>query len=129
MANDNDIEKNVERVREGAKKIGDADFTKVINNSDKIVKKCSGGVLKRFIENIKLFISMVKDYWNKNYREVPWWAISAIVFALVYVFSPIDAIPDWIPVFGLLDDAGVVAACLKLTEEELLKYKEWKGNT
>jgi uncharacterized membrane protein YkvA (DUF1232 family) len=47
-----------------------------------------------------------------------------IAAALVYLISPIDAIPDLTPVFGYHDDAGVIAAALAVlgsavTEEHL----------
>ena len=32
------------------------------------------------------------------------------LFAVAYAVMPIDAIPDFIPVFGWLDDVGVVTA-------------------
>ena len=35
-----------------------------------------------------------------------------IVGALLYLISPIDAIPDMIPVVGWLDDIGVATAVL-----------------
>jgi uncharacterized membrane protein YkvA (DUF1232 family) len=35
-----------------------------------------------------------------------------IVAALLYLISPADLVPDWIPVAGLLDDAGVAALVL-----------------
>jgi uncharacterized membrane protein YkvA (DUF1232 family) len=35
-------------------------------------------------------------------------------------------IPDLLFGFGLLDDAGVVALCLKLVESDLLRYAAWK---
>ncbi|NJL72636.1 MAG: DUF1232 domain-containing protein [Candidatus Competibacteraceae bacterium] len=71
---------------------------------------------------------MVKDYWNKEYREVPWFTIAAIVAALIYVLSPIDLIPDVIPVIGLVDDAMVIAVCLRLCEQDLHKWQQWKLN-
>ena len=110
-----------------AKKVSDADIGKVVDKADKIRDKFKpGGPLGRFIKDAKLLIAIVKDYWNKKYTDIPWWAISAIVAALLYVFSPVDLIPDFIPVIGLVDDALVVAICLAMVEQELYKYKEWK---
>lgn len=42
------------------------------------------------------------------------------------MLSPIDLIPDFIPVVGYVDDALVVAACLAMVESDLEIYKEWK---
>ena len=110
-----------------ASEVSDADINKVVNKADEIRDKFkAGGPLGRFIEDAKLLISIVKDYWTKRYTDIPWWAISAIVATLIYVFSPIDLIPDFIPVIGLVDDALVVAICLVMVEQELHKYKEWK---
>ena len=51
------------------------------------------------------------------------------VFALVYFITPLDLFPDYIPVAGWLDDAGVIAAALKLYADDIKPYKgkanEW----
>jgi uncharacterized membrane protein YkvA (DUF1232 family) len=44
--------------------------------------------------------------------RVPRRAKAALAFAVPYLASPIDLIPDFIPVFGQLDDALVVIAVL-----------------
>jgi uncharacterized membrane protein YkvA (DUF1232 family) len=36
--------------------------------------------------------------------KVPWYAKALIVFVVAHTFSPIDLIPDFIPVLGYLDD-------------------------
>jgi len=116
-----------EELNKRSKKITEEDLGKVIKNKSKIEQLVAGhGPLKRFYEDIKLLISMVKDYYSGAYREIPWWAISAVVAALLYVLSPIDLIPDVIPLVGFIDDAAVVTACLKLIEMQLKEYKSWK---
>jgi uncharacterized membrane protein YkvA (DUF1232 family) len=44
------------------------------------------------------------------YRDprVPWYARGFIALIVAYAFSPIDLIPDFIPVIGYLDDLVVV---------------------
>ncbi|MCD6588717.1 MAG: DUF1232 domain-containing protein [Candidatus Fermentibacteraceae bacterium] len=116
-------------VSDGAKKVTEEDVNRVVTRADDIQKKVLGsGALSRLITDVKLMISLVKDYWNDNYREVPWWTIAAVVAALLYVLSPVDLIPDFIPFFGLLDDAAVVSACLFLVEQDLSNYRKWKNS-
>ncbi|HYF37904.1 MAG TPA: YkvA family protein [Prosthecobacter sp.] len=81
--------------------------------------------LKKWMRQGKVILAMVKDYWSGRYREVPYWAISAGALTLLYVLNPLDVIPDVVPGFGYLDDATLVAFCLKLIERELEKYQAW----
>lgn len=116
-----------EFVKEGAKKMTEKDVEKVVDKSEEIKKKFSAyNPLKRFIEDAKLLIAMVKDYWRKSYRQVPFGVIGAIVFTLIYVFNPFDLVPDVLPIVGQVDDASVVTACLMLVERDLHKYAKWK---
>ena len=116
--------KSVERGRENKT---EDDLKRVLDKKKKIEGKFKGsGPLGRFISEVKLLFSICSDYYNGNYREVPWHTIAAIIFALAYVLSPIDLIPDFIPGIGLVDDALIVAACLALVEQDLTQYAEWK---
>ncbi len=83
--------------------------------------------LKQLLEQGKVMLSMVKDYWGGSYREIPYWAIGATALALLYVLNPADLFPDFILGVGYLDDAAVVAFCLKLIEHELERYQQWQA--
>lgn len=48
--------------------------------------------------------------------EMPFWAKTAIIGALGYLVSPLDFIPDVIPILGWTDDAGVVAAAIAMLD-------------
>lgn len=71
-------------------------------------------------------IALIKAYVKGEYREIPFWSIAAVVAALLYIINPVDLIPDWIPIIGLVDDAFVLGICLKMIEKDLIKYKEWR---
>ena len=114
-------------LKKNAKNVKEEDLKKVLDKKEEIEKKFKGnGPLGRFINDLKLLFSIIKDYANGEYREIPFWSIAAIVAALLYVLSPIDLIPDPIPIIGYVDDALVVAACLAMVEQDLHKYRDWK---
>lgn len=109
---------------------------KVLSNSKKLDK-----VLVRTEKKLNLLpvvgtslamipsmISLVRSYTKKEYTEIPIGTIIAIISALLYFISPVDLIPDVIPVAGHLDDAAVVGACLALVKSDLDDYKEWREN-
>ena len=56
--------------------------------------------------------------------RVPWYARAVAAAVLGYLITPIDLIPDWIPVLGYLDDALLVplgiALAVKLIPPEVL---------
>jgi len=50
--------------------------------------------------------------------------IALIMAAIAYVISPLDAVPDTIPVIGLLDDATVIKFLIELLGEKFDEYEE-----
>ncbi len=60
--------------------------------------------------------------------RVPWYAKAFAALLVGYVFSPIDPIPDFIPVVGLLDELvvvplGVILARKMIPEEVLAECR------
>ena len=116
-----------EELKSKANKVSEKDVETLLEKRKEIEAKfTANSPLGKFIGDVKILFSMVQDYWRGDYREVPWWVIAAVVAALLYVLSPVDLVPDFIPVVGLLDDAAVVAACLTMIKIDLNKYREWK---
>jgi uncharacterized membrane protein YkvA (DUF1232 family) len=46
------------------------------------------------------------------------------LFAVLYMVSPVDLVPDVIPVFGWLDDIGVVALVGAWLTRRISEYRE-----
>lgn len=61
--------------------------------------------------------------------RVPWYARLLVIFVIGYAFSPIDLIPDFIPILGYLDDLillplGIALVLKMIPSEVLVKYRE-----
>ena len=83
-------------------------------------------VLQKYWKDVCEVFSLLKDWMAGRYPAVPWTVIATLVGALLYVLSPLDVIPDFIPGFGYVDDAGVFAVALSFAGADLAKYREWK---
>ena len=81
--------------------------------------------LARFVPDcVVLFKRLLAD------PRVEWWRKALLVAVIVYLASPIDLVPDFIPVAGQLDDAIVVVLALRLLlhgSGERLLIEHWPG--
>ncbi len=69
----------------------------------------------------------------QRHPDTPWYARAAALCVVAYALSPIDLIPDFIPVLGLLDDLillplGIYLA-LKLVPEHVMLEARTKATT
>ena len=110
-----------------ARRVTEQDVENVLAKSEEIRRRFeTGGPLGKFVDDFKLLFAVVRDYARGRYRKIPFWSIAAIVAGFLYVLNPLDLIPDFIPFFGQIDDAAVVAACLLMVRQDLHRYKKWK---
>ena len=82
--------------------------------------------LSRLLEDLKLLVLLIRDYWRGAYRNVSFWSIVVFSIAMLYILSPIDIIPDFNLGLGQIDDAAVMVLCLNFLEKDLHKYRDWK---
>ena len=80
---------------------GPGDLGKVTGQKAAIFEKLDAGVFSTIVEDVTALFSLVKDYANGTYREVPWNTIVAAAAGLLYLVCPIDLIPDFIPLIGM----------------------------
>lgn len=74
------------------------------------------------VDEFRLLISMGKDVFAGRYR-INKWNLSIIAATIAYVISPIDALPDMVPLMGWIDDATIVAYAVSKLAGEISKYK------
>lgn len=78
------------------------------------------------IKNVCNFCDLLSDYLDGTYQAIPLATIAACLAGLIYLVSPLDAISDLIPFFGLLDDAAVLAFIIAAEQNDINEYLAWK---
>lgn len=73
-------------------------------------------------------------WFARSHPDTPWYAKALAILVAAYAFSPIDLIPDFIPVLGYLDDLVIVPLGIYVTlrlipqsvrDESRLKADAW----
>lgn len=67
----------------------------------------------------------VKDVSTGRYKGFNMTSLLLIVAAFVYLVTPADLVPDFIPGAGLVDDVSILAWAAKQVVDEIEKYKQW----
>lgn len=83
--------------------------------------------LKSVSEYLTLMVNYVKDVATGRYKGYSKTHLTLIVAAILYVVSPLDVIPDFLIVAGLIDDAAIIAWVFNEIGKELDRYKEVSG--
>ena len=87
------------------------------------------GKIKAWAKNLKRQIFIL--YFAYKDERVPWYAKLFTVCVVAYAFSPIDLIPDFIPILGYLDDVIIVPLgimfALKMIPKNVLSNCEVKA--
>ena len=84
------------------------------------------GLFYRLIDDFRLLLSLLRDYWSGKYRKIPYLSLAIILFAILYFVNPFDLVPDYLLGLGQIDDVIIIGLCLFLLERDLNKYREWK---
>lgn len=82
-------------------------------------------LLSKIGKDVLVLLRLAKAVKNADYMlAAP--QIAALLATLGYVISPVDAVPDVIPVGGLADDAGMVAIVVATLAVEIAAFREWE---
>ena len=71
-------------------------------------------------------VRLVRSYVGGEYRQIHTTTIVSGVGVLLYVLSPIDLVPDFIPVVGFLDDLSLISWFVGKFNGEIVRFREWE---
>ncbi|UYZ58675.1 YkvA family protein [Hymenobacter latericus] len=89
-------------------------------------KKELGHLAQEAWESLQTLFRLVRSAASGEYHGVPTPTVLGAVAVLIYFMSPIDLVPDFIPVVGLLDDVALLAWFTSTLKNEMDKFEEWE---
>jgi curved DNA-binding protein CbpA len=104
------------------------DYGKGIN--DQIFREKTSNapsIMKGIMTNVKDLYAMHRDALTRKYK-LHYTTLGLIGGGLLYFVMPFDAIPDFIPFAGFIDDLAVLTAIITAVQDELLAYRLWREN-
>jgi uncharacterized membrane protein YkvA (DUF1232 family) len=78
--------------------------------------------LKRANKGLRFTADLIALFRYMTDPEVHWAKKTVVIATLAYFIIPLDAIPDFTPIAGYLDDIGVVAAAIRYLGAQLNRY-------
>ena len=84
------------------------------------------GALKKLWNQLKALFRLASAWAKGEYTEVSLKTILWVLAAIIYFVNPFDAIPDFIPGVGYVDDIVVVIFVINTINRDLDKFLEWE---
>jgi uncharacterized membrane protein YkvA (DUF1232 family) len=78
--------------------------------------------IRRANQGLRFTADLIALFRYMTDPEVHWARKTVVIATLAYFILPLDAIPDFTPIAGYLDDIGVVAAAIRYLGAQLHRY-------
>lgn len=75
---------------------------------------------------VLLLVRLVKAFAKGQYKAIPWKSIVSIIATLIYILSPIDVLPDFLPVVGFTDDVALVFWLFNSINDDIEAFEQWE---
>jgi len=94
------------------KNANESDVAKIDKNLERMKK----GPVQEIWQKVEALYKLIKD------PKAAWGSKALAIGALIYLISPMDAIPDVIPIVGLIDDVAIITFAVTKLINDISKY-------
>lgn len=76
--------------------------------------------------DLPLLIRLLRAWKHGSYPGLSTRTLMIVAGALLYVLSPVDLVPDFLPGLGVIDDLAVLALVLQSLAHDLAAFRTWE---
>ncbi|MBA2482294.1 MAG: DUF1232 domain-containing protein [Planctomycetes bacterium] len=87
------------------------------------------GPLAELWQYLNACVRLFRAYASGTYTQLPVKSMILITMAIVYFVSPLDILPDFLPLVGLVDDAAILGFVISQVRRDLDAFLAWEAKT
>ena len=117
-------------VRRGAGRAEDLvrnpkELLRLLTMAERRLARVDAGPLNPIKKDLQTLLRLMRAYGEGRYRQVSGKNLVLAVLGIVYLVSPLDVLPDFLP-GGFFDDAAVIGFIVKKIRTELVAFEIWE---
>lgn len=97
----------------------------VLTKAERRLDRMQAGPLTPIKKDLQTLLRLLRAYGEGRYRQVSGKNLALAGLGLLYLVSPLDVVPDFLP-GGLADDAAVIGFILRKIRTELVAFETWE---
>lgn len=97
----------------------------LLTRAERRLDRMNAGRLTPVKKDVQTLLRLMRAYGEGRYRQVSGRNLALAGLAIMYLVSPLDVMPDFLP-GGFFDDAAVIGFILKKIRTELGAFEIWE---
>ena len=84
------------------------------------------GALEGVWHDLLDLFRLLRAWIEGEYQGVSWQTMLLVTTSILYFVIPLDVVPDFIAMFGFLDDVAIIGFVLRQVRNELDEFLDWE---
>ena len=101
------------------------ELLRLLTAAERRLDRVQAGPLSPVKKDLQTLLRLMRAYGDGSYREVSGKNLALAGLGLMYLISPLDVLPDFVP-GGFADDAAVIGFVLRKIRNELAAFEAWE---
>ena len=101
------------------------ELLRLLTMAERRLDRVQAGPLTPIKKDLQTLLRLMRAYGEGRYRQVSGKNLALAVLGIIYMVSPLDVIPDFLP-GGFFDDAAVIGFIVKKIRTELVAFEIWE---
>lgn len=77
-------------------------------------------------DKFKTLLRLIRALYKKEYQDFPWGSLLKATTTIIYLVSPLDLVPDFIPFIGMMDDFALISWTIGSLNEDIKNFENWE---